>query len=169
LASYGAEEKIFTICPTGSVADPSSSFHLEELIPLQSVRKVHQSTQNQLRAMGCPNIPSVIGNVWFWGTGENKPSLVQPNTSFHSVAVGANKSYGLTRDGKVLSWDNEDPTKLEQLNSKQNSWFGTDKVLQISAFGENVACVTGSGKAMAMGRGGLGQLGNGKVDETARN
>ena len=102
--------------------------------------------------------------MWFWGTGD-KPGLVQANNSFHSVAVGTNKSYGLTKDGKVMFWNNDDPANLQQLYSKQNGWFGAEKVLQISAFGENVACVTSSGKAMTMGRGGMGQLGNGKVGE----
>ena len=74
----------------------------------------------------------------------------------------------MTRDGIIHTWSNSDATKTEQLCVGQSGWFSSEKAVQISANEDNIACVTKSGKVLVMGRGGLGQLGNGKVNQEHR-
>ena len=103
-----------------------------------------------------------LGNIWFWSD-SNTPIIVKPKAKFVGVAIGKNKTYGLTNDGKVWSWINSDPTRVHELKANSGGWFSSEKVIQISANDDNFACVTDSGKAYTMGRGNFGQLGNGKV------
>ena len=101
-------------------------------------------------------------NLWFWPV-DGSPEKITSSYSFCGVAVGKNRSFGLTREGNIYFWSNDKTTKIEQLNTRRG-WFSFEKVVQITANGENLACVTNTGKVLTLGRGNCGQLGNGKVD-----